>query len=107
MSFPVGTILQIKRDKAATHKIKVTSANGRTFTATYVDAPGDTSVFTGEIRARENQVLSLLQHHPDKGYAAFHVAIDKTNTSGKKYYAGSWYDVSGHEGLKFELDPLS
>ena len=95
MSFPVGTILQIKRDKVPTHKIKVTSADELTFTATYVDAPGDTSVFTGEIRARENQALSLRQHHPNKGYAAFHVAIGRTNSAGNKYYVGSWYDVSG------------
>jgi hypothetical protein len=107
MSFPIGTVLQIKRDGAEIHEIKVTNADEVTFTAVYVDAPGNTSVFTGEIWARQNKVLSLRQHDQNNGYVAFHVAIGKTNNWGNEYYLGSWYDVAGHHGLRFELDPLS
>jgi hypothetical protein len=107
ISFPVGKVLLIKRGGVPTHKIKVTASDEVTFTAAYVDAPGNGSVFTGEIWARQNRVLSLRQHDQDNGYVAFHVAIGNTNVTGNDYYVGSWYDVAGHHGLNFELDPLS
>ena len=110
MALPPGSVWLIKRQGVPepNHKIRVTEVPDEvTFKAEYVDVPGNNSVFTGELWARESQIINIKQHDQNNGYVSFQTGLRKKSLFGEEYYEGSWYDVAGHHGGNFKLEPVS
>jgi hypothetical protein len=100
MSLPVDSEWLIERQGAPDHVIRVTASNPPNFSAVYVDIPENHSDFTGEVRTRQNTMISLRQHHDEVGYYAFHIG---SRHAEQDEYVGSWGDVAnGHSG-RFRL----
>jgi hypothetical protein len=105
MSLVVGSIWRIERQDVPPEEIEITKADSIRFEAKYKSIPND-SEFTGEVWARERQVINIRQYQQSTNYVSFHTGLLKTNAATKQeYYEGSWYDVWGHDGGRFTLKP--
>ena len=102
MSLTVGSVWEIVRQGGPNRRIRITAADEITFTAVYENLDND-SIFTGEIWAREKQVINIKQHDQNAGYVAFQTGIQKKGSFDQEYYEGAWYDVAGHHGGTFQL----
>lgn len=96
MSLPVSSKWVIERQGAPEHVIRVIASDSANFTAVYDDIPENRSEFTGEVRTRQQTMISLRQHEDEVKYYAFHIG---SRQGEQDEYIGSWGDVAnGHSG---------
>ncbi|MFL6071920.1 MAG: hypothetical protein ACJ73S_00705 [Mycobacteriales bacterium] len=100
MSLPIDSKWLIERQGAPDHVIRVIASDSPEFTAVYDDLPDNGSEFTGEVRTRQQTMISLRQRDDTVGYYAFHIG---SRQGEQNEYLGSWGDVAnGHSG-RFRL----